>query len=283
MTAGDHGEGGGKAAVDGARTIAALWGTQPRPRRGPKHTLTTAQVVTAAIEIADGDQDLDLLSMRRVAEALGVGTMSLYTYIASRDELLEVMLDTVYAEAVHELRTDAKVERAKQTRQTTRARDWQDGLRRVARVNWDLVLRHPWVLQIFTGRPPLGPHTVAKYELELSVIEGIGLSDVEMDAVITVVQTHVEGVARQRVEADRTVRRTGLTDEQWWEIVAPALAVVLDPSQFPIASRVGQAAGQAHQAAHNPEHAYQFGLERLIAGIDALIRNGPPAPTRLGD
>ncbi|MFI6348556.1 TetR/AcrR family transcriptional regulator [Streptomyces sp. NPDC050560] len=248
----------GKGATDPARTIATLWGTRQPPRRGPRHTLTTGQVVAAAVELADADQDLGLLSMRRVAEALGVGTMSLYTYLASRDELLEVMLDTVYAEAVTEFGTRPEDE------------GWQDGLRRVARVNWDLALRHPWVLQIFTGRPPLGPHTVAKYELELGVIEGIGLDDIEMDAVLTLVQTHVEGVARRRVEADRVVRRTGVTDAQWWERVAPPLSEVLDPARFPLGSRVGQAAGEAHQAAHNPEHAYRFGLERLIAGIEAL-------------
>lgn len=256
-----------KGLGDPSRTIATLWGTRPTPRRGPKHTLTTAQVVTAAIEIADGDQDLAALSMRRVAEALDVGTMSLYTYIASRDELLEVMLDTVYAEAVHQLKAGGSAD------------GWQDGLSRVAQVNWELSLQHPWVLQIFTGRPPLGPQSVAKYELELSPIEGIGLTDVEMDAVITLVHTHVEGVARQRVEADRTVRRTGLTDEQWWKIVEPVLSEVFDPSGFPIGSRVGNAAGQAHQSAHNPEHAYAFGLERLIAGVTVLIaeRSREPA------
>jgi len=67
------------------------------------------------------------------------------------------------------------------------------------------------------------------------------------------------------------VRRTGLTDQQWWEIVGPKLAEVLEPSGFPIGSRVGQAAGQAHQSAHNAEHAYTFGLERLIAGLAVLI------------
>ncbi len=243
---------------DPARTIATLWGTRQLPRRGPKHTLTTARVVAAAIGIADGDQDLAALSMRRVAESLGVGTMSLYTYVASRDDLVEAMLDKVYGEAVELLGERGDV-------------TWEEGLRQVARVNWDLCMRHPWVLQVFTGRPPLGPHTIAKYERELSVLEGIGLTDVEMDAVITLVHTHVEGVARRRIEADRAVRRTGMTDEQWWRAVGPLVAEVFDPTRFPIAARVGEAAGQAHQAAHNPEHAYAFGLDRLVQGVAALV------------
>ncbi|MET8149207.1 TetR/AcrR family transcriptional regulator [Actinoplanes sp. NPDC049668] len=243
---------------DPARTIATLWGRRPMPRRGPKHTLTTPQVVAAAVELADGDQDLATLSMRRVAESLGVGTMSLYTYIASREELVEVMLDHVYAEAVERLGPAG-------------GRDWADGLRRVAEVSWELYLRHPWVLQVFTGRPPLGPHAIAKYERELAVIDGIGLTDVEMDAVITLVHTHVEGVARRRIEADRVVRRTGISDEQWWERVQPLVEEVFDAARFPVAARVGEAAGQAHQAAHNPEHAYAFGLDRLLEGVAALI------------
>jgi AcrR family transcriptional regulator len=247
---------------DPARTIATLWGTRQLPRRGPKHTLTTAQVIAAAIEIADDDQDLATLSMRRVAESLGVGTMSLYTYIGSREELLEAMLDTVYGEAVEQLGARG-------------AAAWADDLRRIARVNWDLYLRHPWVSQVFTGRPPLGPHTIAKYERELSAIDGIGLTDVEMDAVITLVHTHVEGVARRRIEADRAVRRTGITDEQWWERAQPALGEVFDPARFPLAARVGQAAGEAHQASHNPEHAYAFGLDRLLQGVAALIESRP--------
>lgn len=243
---------------DPERTIATLWGTRKPPRRGPRPGLTTAQVVDVAIRIADVDQDLGLLSMRRVAESLGVGTMSLYTYLASRDELVAVMLDTVYGEANLELGH-------------WQGADWRAGLREVAQVNWDLAMRHPWILQVFTGRPPLGPHAIAKYDRELRPIEGIGLSDVEMDAVLTLVHAHVEGVARRRLDADRAVRTTGITDQQWWEAVEPSLSEVFDPSRFPVAARVGQAAGQAHQAAHNPEHAYAFGLDRLLQGTEALV------------
>ncbi|AYY13097.1 TetR/AcrR family transcriptional regulator [Actinobacteria bacterium YIM 96077] len=261
-----------RGTSDPARTIATLWRTRQLPQRGPKHTLTIAQLIGAAIEIADADQDLATLSMRRVAESLGVGTMSLYTYVASRDELVDAMLDTVYGESIQQYgEAIPQYGEAIHRSGTREGADWRDGLREVAHVNWDLYMRHPWVLQVFTGRPPLGPHEIAKYERELSVIDGIGLTDVEMDAVITLVHTHVEGVARRRLEADLAVRRTGITDQQWWETVQPAIAEVFDPSQFPLAARVGQATGQAHQAPHSPEHAYTFGLERLLQGVEALI------------
>jgi AcrR family transcriptional regulator len=246
---------------DPAQTIALLWGTRQLPRRGPRHGLTSDQIVAAATTIADADKDLAPLSMRRVAESLGVGTMSLYTYVSSRAELVEAMLDRAYGEAVRELEAVDKA-------------DWRAGLRGIAAVNWTMYLRHPWMLQVFTGRPPLGPNAIAKYDLELRAVEGIGLGDVEMDAVITLVHTHVEGVARRKIEAARVAQQTGITDEQWWELAGPALAEVYEPGRFPVADRVGQAAGQAHQAAHDPEHEYVFGLDRLIAGVAALISIG---------
>jgi AcrR family transcriptional regulator len=252
---------------DPALTVAMLWGTRQLPRRGPKHTLTTAQVIRAAVKLADRDQDLQALSMRRVAESLSVGTMSLYTYVPSRQVLLQAMLDTVYSEVVERLDAGG-------------VSSWQEGLRTVAQVNWDLYMRHPWALQIFTGRPPLGPHAIAKYDHELRMINGIGLTDVEMDAVITLVHTHVEGVARRRIDAHRVIRRTGTSDAQWWQRVQPALAEVFDPSQFPVAARVGEAAGQAHQAAHSPEHAFAFGLDRLIQGVESLIETKATSPSR---
>jgi len=246
-------------SADPARTIALLWGTRQLPQRGPRHALTTEQIVAAAIGIADTDQDLSSLSMRRVAESLDVGTMSLYTYVASRAELVEAMLDSVYGEAVTQL-------------EKIRTSDWRKGLRRVAAANWAMYLHHPWTLQVFTGRPPLGPNAIAKYDLELRVVDGIGLTDVEMDAAITLVHTHVAGVARRKVEAERAERRSGITDVQWWQAAGPALAEVFDPARFPVADRVGAAAGQAHQAAYNVEHEYVFGLDRLIEGIGAMIR-----------
>src|ERR1700735_3590691 len=81
---------------DPRRTIELLWGVQRR-RRGPKPSLSGEQVVTTAIRIADRD-GLGGLSMRRLADELGITAMSLYGYVPSKAELLDVMADRAYAE-----------------------------------------------------------------------------------------------------------------------------------------------------------------------------------------
>jgi hypothetical protein len=85
-------------------------------------------------------------------------------------------------------------------------------------------------------------------------------------------------LARRRVESDHVIDRTGITDQQWWQQIGPTFAHVFDATRFPLADRVGQAAGQEHQAAHDPEHAYRFGLDRLIDGVTALITRRCSAP-----
>lgn len=92
-----------------------------------------------------------------------------------------------------------------------------------------------------------------------------------MDSVISLVAGHVQGAARTSLEMAQAEQRTGITDEQWWWAHAPLLTKVFDPARFPIAARVGAAAGEAHNAAYDPEHAFEFGLQRVLDGIEALI------------
>src|ERR671914_2667448 len=143
---------------DPGRTMALLWGTPKRPGRGPKPGLSVEQIVDAAIEVADAE-GLAALSMRRVADRLGVGTMSLYTYVPGKAELLDLMLDTVLAE---EARPDG-------------AGGWRAGLELRAREDWALFHRHPWILQITPGRSLLGPNETDLFEATLRVVDGIGL------------------------------------------------------------------------------------------------------------
>ena len=240
---------------DPARSLALLWRTTDRASRKGKPDLSVDRIVHTAIEIADTD-GLPALSMRNVAERLGVGTMSLYTYVPGKAELLDLMLDTVYGETA---------------RPPLRPGHWRENLEMIARENLALYLRHPWLLQVAVTRPVLGPNVTAKYDYELTAIDGIGLTDVEMDAVITLITGFVHGAARGTVESAQAEQRTGLTDRQWWDAHAPFLSEISDPERFPVAHRVGQAAGAAHDAAYSSDHAFEFGLGRVLDGIQSLV------------
>ncbi|MFD9890505.1 TetR/AcrR family transcriptional regulator [Amycolatopsis sp. NPDC059027] len=241
---------------DPRRTIELLWGVDGPPRRGPKPKLSVTDVVRAAIKLADTD-GIAGVSMRRVADELGVSPMSLYTYVPSRAELVDLMLDHVHAEL-------AAVEPGT---------GWRAALTAIAEDSWRMYHRHPWMLQVVTGRPTLGPHTFAKYERELAALDGIGLDDLEMDALTTLLNGVVQGFARGSVEAARLVSHSGMTDQQWWDASAPVLAEIpaADPANYPLASRVGTTAGQAHGAAASPGHAFHFSLARILDSIETLI------------
>ncbi len=77
--------------------------------------------------------------------------------------------------------------------------------------------------------------------------------------------------AADAARADAEREASAMSDREWWEANGPLLAEVLDPERFPTAVRVGQAAGEAHDAAFDPRHAFDFGLERTLDGLAALI------------
>jgi hypothetical protein len=66
-------------------------------------------------------------------------------------------------------------------------------------------------------------------------------------------------------------RDTAIHDEQWWAASGPLLARVLDEGTYPTAARVGAAAGAAHGSTYSPDHAYDFGLQRVLDGLAAII------------
>lgn len=240
---------------DPRRTIELLWGVQRR-RRGPKPSLSGAQIIAKAIQIADRD-GLGGLSMRKLADELGITAMSLYGYVPGKTELLDVMADRAYGEI---------------TGGGDPAAPWQTRLTELAQQHFALLASHPWLLQVSASRPLLGPHVTALYDAELAAVDGLGLSDIDMDLVVSLVDDYVRGAARGAVEAAEAQAHTGMSDQQWWENYGPLLAEVLDPSRYPTAVRVGAAAGAEYNAAHDPARSFNFGLRRIIDGIEAFIR-----------
>jgi AcrR family transcriptional regulator len=243
---------------DPARSMALLWRTPAdgASRPGPKSMLDVDRIVAAAVHVAD-TEGLAAVSMRRVASDLGVAAMTLYSHVPGKGELVDLMLDAVLGE----LYDDEQVV-------TTGA--WRARLKTVAQANWDFFLRHPWALHLATGRPPLGPHLMRKYELELRAVDGLGLSEVQMDLLVTLINGFVRGTVggvQEKVDAERV---TGISENQWWAATEPFVAQVFDPERYPTAARVGPVAGE-EVGAYDPDRSFEFGLERLLDGIGVLI------------
>jgi AcrR family transcriptional regulator len=253
---------------DPARSLPLLWRDQRRPTRGPRPGLTVDRIVAAAIELADAE-GLGALSMRRVADRLGVGTMSLYTYVPGKAELLDVMLDTVLAEVA---RPDG-------------AGGWRAGLERRAREDWALFHRHPWMLQISPARALLGPNETELFEASLSAVAGTGLSGSEMVLAVSLVGEYTRGAAQSAVGAAMAEQRTGISDEQWWAAREPLFDKYFDPSRYPTVTRVAtegafeQPAGDTTYTVAQAQQSFEFGLARVLDGIEAFInaRSRPSA------
>lgn len=211
--------------------------------------------MTSATQLADAD-GLEAVTMRRVASDLGVAPMTLYTYVPGKAELLDLMLDAAYTSM---------------PRVVTSGQPWRKRLAAVADENKALFVSHPWAAIISTIRPPLGPGMMAKYEHELSALEGLGLDDVLMDASLAYLLGFVQAWARAAADARAVQHDTAMDDREWWATTSSLLARVLDESAYPIATRVGSAAGAAHGATYDAGYAYTFGVARVLDGLSALI------------
>ena len=190
--------------------------------------------------------------MRRVAERLGTGAMSLYRYVPSKAELLDLMLDTIHAEDAAEPPDEA---------------NWRPRLEFLARRSRALIQRHPWMLGVTLGqRPPLGPNIIASFDGYLQAVVGIGLTPGEMVAAVELVGNYVQGATRAAVESAEIERASGVSDEQWWEERESFWEEYFDPERFPAISAVYD--GGAYE---NPVDAFEFGLQRVLDGIEALL------------
>jgi hypothetical protein len=151
---------------------------------------------------------------------------------------------------------------------------WREKLTAMAWSNWQLYQRHPWLLQVMAmSRPPLGPNGIADYEYNLRAVDGIGLTELEMDAVVSMVSVYVQGVARAAADAANSERDTGMSDAEWWEKFSPLLEKVFDAEKYPVAARVGEVAGETYQSAYDPKSGFEFGLARILDGVEALVRS----------
>ena len=240
---------------DPRRSLALLWGRQEAGRRGPKQRLSTEEVVQAAIALADAE-GLAALSMRRVAETVGVSPMSLYTYVPSKAELVDLMFDRALGA-------------------TADPGDGVDGWRAkvafIARERWALVERHPWFLDLPLHRPPLGPNVLRKAEVLMAALDGAGLAALDISLVAEALQNYITGAQQSARDARDAEIRSGITDEQWIEMLRPVLEEHFDAAVYPALARMGEARQKAPVSHSERTARFEFGLECMLDGLEAYI------------
>lgn len=233
--------------------IELLWweraGSVRAGRRGPKARWSTPHVVTEAMRLADA-HGLDAVTVRALAHEMDITPMSVYTHVNSRDDLLVLMADRAHAEASDAAHVDG---------------DWRMRVRAVAEANLALLQRHPWLISIDDQRTALGPGTIAKYDRELHAFDQTGLSDLDRDAALTFVLDFVRAAAGRMI-ATPDPAEFGVV----WEEAAGTLAdLVVD--DYPLARRVGAAAGEQLGAPYDAKAAWEFGLARVLSGLASVI------------
>ena len=215
-------------------------------------------MVDAATELANAE-GLDAVTMRRVAQALGVVPMTLYTYVPGKAELLDLMLDAAYAGMA---------------RADTSGQPWRQRPAVIAAENRALFGAHPWAA---ASRPSGRPSAPGRWPSTSTSCPRSTVSawTTSRRRLLAYLLSFVQACAGATASARETERDSAMDDGQWWAANAPLLARVFDEHAYPTAARVGAAAGAAHGSAYNPGHAYHFGLERVLDGLAALIHNRP--------
>src|ERR1700759_403975 len=124
-----------------------------------RESISHTAIVSGAIDVLDRE-GLDALSMRHLAEELGIGAASLYWHVGSKDGLLDLVLDQVVGET--------KIPEPDPER-------WQDQLKDVARAQRAMSLRHPWFVRVTLGRIPIGPNSLRHSEHVLAILRAAGI------------------------------------------------------------------------------------------------------------
>ncbi|HKH04391.1 MAG TPA: TetR/AcrR family transcriptional regulator C-terminal domain-containing protein [Acidimicrobiales bacterium] len=207
----------------------------PRPRAG----LTRDRVLGTALEIVDRD-GIDALSMRRLGRELGVEAMSLYSYVESKQDLIEGVVEQVFREMPLIVEGEGQ---------------WRDRLREQAGTFRRVLLAHPNTITLVAGRPIVTDRTRAYVESALLELQRYGLDLVTADLVLGLIASFVIGhVSEQVGEESRTA----------------AGYVTVEPEGTD-AARFPNVTALVREGVTDRDREFAFGLDVLIAGIASLL------------
>ncbi|MEU1994202.1 TetR/AcrR family transcriptional regulator [Nocardia gamkensis] len=220
--------------------MSLIW--EREPYRSKRQALSVERIVDASVAIADAE-GIDALSMRRVAAELSTGTTSLYRYVDSRDDLLDLMADAV------------------QDDHAPLTGDWRADLEAYAHHERELWLRHTWLAPLLATRPSLGPNWLRGLEHALAAAAPLTSDIAYAASAVGLIRDYVRGAVIRELAEKQTQRRTGQTEDQWRATVAPYMRKVIDSGAYPSISRMIKSADLS------PAEQFSHGLRRILTGI----------------
>ncbi|PKW26345.1 TetR family transcriptional regulator [Phycicoccus duodecadis] len=217
-----------------------------RKQRGPASDagLSRERVVTEAIRLADRE-GVEGLSMRRLADALGAGAMSLYHYVANKEQLLDAMIDVVFAEI--ELPPEGA--------------DWQSAMRQRSESARQVLARHPWAVGLMESRTTPGLAHLRHREAVTSCLRRAGFSVVMATHANWLLDVYVYGFALQAASLpfDTADEFSGITED----VFLPQLP----DDEFPY---LNESAAGLVAAGYDPTEEFMFGLDLVLAALEPL-------------
>jgi AcrR family transcriptional regulator len=245
----------------GTEPVEPIWiRPEPTGRRAPRSRDDIAQ---AAVAVADAE-GLEAVSMRRVASELGLGTMSLYHYIRSKDELLDLMGDRIMG---GQLVDDADLEGG-----------WRAGLTAIAQATRRNFERHRWMGGAMSPRPSTipGPNALRHVDQSLAAVADLGLDVPSQMEIIGVVDDYVIGfVVRSQRVAEHEEGLAADTVAEWMDKAFGHLRSQIESGAFLHLQRAleaNRAAGGNDEdlgRMASSEERFERGLELLLDGIEA--------------
>jgi AcrR family transcriptional regulator len=237
--------------------VDVLWGRREPAKRGPRPNLSIEQIVDAAIEIASAE-GLGPLSMSRVAEKLGRSAMSLYRYVRTKDELLQVMTDVSAVKAPPPEPDDAL--------------GWRPNLERWTYALVEFYRQLPWVLHVPLGpTPPVGPGQLTWLDRGLACFRKTHLPAEIRLGVVMLLLIFVRGQVRMAQEVNQGAAGTALGYPAYGEM----LRLVVDKDQLPdLAKLVDEGIFDDPEEGMSEQEfdvEVRFGLTMIFDGIDRLV------------
>ena len=227
----------------------------PRRDRG----LSRTEIISTAIAVADAEGP-DAISMRRIARELRAGAMSLYWYVGSKEELLDLMLESIQAE----------VEAPEPSG------DWRADLRAFARRTRAGMLRHRWAMEFLGGRPPSGPNDARNLERMLGMLDGLDLDARTTMDILGTLGTYVMGAVIREAQEIRGQRDQELTEA---DLTADELQAERErfrkwfqaSGQYPRIARLIEA-GIDPDDPETRDERFESGLDMVLDGIAARLQ-----------